>query len=81
MPMTCVRAATHLESGMLAAGAAMAEERKSPKDAAAEARRRRLAAELRANLAKRKAQARARAGADGTGVASAHRSAERPDRT
>lgn len=60
----------------------MPEEPRSRKDAAAEARRKRLAAELRANLAKRKAQSRARAAAgEGEGVASAHRSADRTDQS
>jgi hypothetical protein len=60
----------------------MPEEPKSRKDAAAEARRQRLAAELRANLAKRKAQSRARAAAvDAQGVASRHRSADRSDQS
>jgi hypothetical protein len=60
----------------------MAEEPRSPKDAQAEARRKRLAAELRANLAKRKAQSRARAAAvDVQGVASRHRGAGRSDRS
>lgn len=55
----------------------MSEAPKSRKNLAAEARRRRLAAELRANLAKRKAQSRARAAArDSEGVASGHRSAD-----
>jgi hypothetical protein len=40
----------------------MPEGDKTPKSMRAEERRRRLAAELRANLAKRKAQARTRAG-------------------
>jgi hypothetical protein len=51
----------------------MAEQPTSRRQAQAEARLRRLAAELRANLAKRKAQARARTAADSQGVASAHR--------
>jgi hypothetical protein len=58
----------------------MPEEPRSRKDAAAEARRKRLAAELRANLAKRKAQSRARAAtADSEGVASRHRCADRQE--
>ena len=58
----------------------MPEEPRSGKDAAAEARRLRLAAELRANLAKRKAQSRARAAAsDSVGVASTHRSTVRSE--
>jgi hypothetical protein len=60
----------------------MSEAPKSRKDLAAEARRRRLAAELRANLAKRKAQSRARTAiADVRGVTSGHRSPDRSDRS
>jgi hypothetical protein len=59
----------------------MPEEPKSRKDVAAEARRQRLAAELRANLAKRKAQSRARAATDVQGVASRHRRADRSDQS
>ncbi len=58
----------------------MAEAGKTGKDTQGEARRKRLAAELRANLGKRKAQARARAAAKAdAGVASAHRDAGRSD--
>lgn len=59
----------------------MAEGSKTSKNAQAEARRQRLAAELRANLAKRKAQARARSAADGSGVASKHRGPQRSDQS
>jgi hypothetical protein len=59
----------------------MPEKPRTPKDAQAEARRQRQAAELRANLAKRKAQSRARAAADARGVASRHRRADRSDQS
>lgn len=59
----------------------MAEGSKTSKDVQAEARRQRLAAELRANLAKRKAQARARSAADSLGVASKHRGPQRSDQS